>query len=230
MVAYTCDSGASEHMTFSLKGMFDLDPVSKPMITATGDEYAIEGFGTLSLVFVVDEGVEPLVKLEHVAYAPHLSYNLHSMKVAAERGHSFTTDASAVKHKAFMAMTYRKKPLQSISLGAAVLTPGHSPGTTVDINLFHCAFGHSHGVALWKTATRLKDGKEIPLVGKLETCSGCALGKSICKAVPSFTHNRVVSLFARVFVDLSGRKPTSLGGSYYLMVVCDDFSTYTWVY
>ncbi|CAN0389525.1 unnamed protein product, partial [Discosporangium mesarthrocarpum] len=131
MESWVCDYGASEHMTFSLQSMFDFEPISKPMITATGDEYTIEGFDTLSLGFVDDEGIEASVELQHVTYVLHLSYNLYSMKAAAERGHSFTTDASGVKHvggnlkfephnKAFMAMTYRKKPLQSISLGSAV--------------------------------------------------------------------------------------------------------------
>ncbi|CAN0395341.1 unnamed protein product, partial [Discosporangium mesarthrocarpum] len=237
MESWVCDFGTSEHMTFSLEAMFDFEPVSNPMITATGGEYTIEGFGTLSSVFVDGEGIEASVKLEHVAYLPRLLYNLCSMKAAAGRGHSLTTDAFGVKHvggnlkfephKAFTAMNYRKKPQQSISLGAAVLTHVNSPGTTVDITLFHCAFGYSHEVVQRKTVARLLDaGREITLVGKLETCSGCALGKSIRKAVPIFTHNRGSS----VDLDLSGRKPKSLGVSYYLMVVRDDFSRYTWVY
>ncbi|CAN0138002.1 unnamed protein product [Discosporangium mesarthrocarpum] len=124
--SWVCDSGAAERMTFSLEGMFDLESVSKPMITATGDEYTIEGFGTLSLVFLDDEGIEASVKLKHVAYVPHLSCNFFSMKAAAECGHSFTTDASGVKHiggnlkfeprmKAFMAMGYRRTPAVNLS-------------------------------------------------------------------------------------------------------------------
>ncbi|CAN0426035.1 unnamed protein product, partial [Discosporangium mesarthrocarpum] len=90
MESWVCDSGASEHMTFSLQGMFDFEPVSKPMITATGDDYTIEGFGTLSLVFVDDAGIEASVKLKHVAYVPHLSYNHYSMKAAVKQGGTFT--------------------------------------------------------------------------------------------------------------------------------------------
>ncbi|CAM9722966.1 unnamed protein product, partial [Discosporangium mesarthrocarpum] len=33
-----------------------------------------------------------------------------------------------------------------------------------------------------------------------------------------------------VFANLCCRKPKSLGGSFYLMIVRDDFSSYTWVY
>ncbi|CAN0457427.1 unnamed protein product, partial [Discosporangium mesarthrocarpum] len=73
MESWVCDPGASENKTFSLEGMFAFEPVSKPMITATGDEHTIEGFSTLSLVFVDDEGIEASVKLKHVAYVPHLS-------------------------------------------------------------------------------------------------------------------------------------------------------------
>ncbi|CAN0468016.1 unnamed protein product, partial [Discosporangium mesarthrocarpum] len=75
--SWVCDSGASEHMTFSLEGMFDFEPVSEPMITATGDEYTIEGFGTQRLVFIDIEGIEASVKLKHISYVPHLTYNLY---------------------------------------------------------------------------------------------------------------------------------------------------------
>ncbi|CAN0446686.1 unnamed protein product, partial [Discosporangium mesarthrocarpum] len=91
--SWVCDSGAYEHMTFSSEGKFDFKPVSKPMITATGDQYTIEGFVNLNLVFLDDEGIEASVKLKHVASVSHLSYNLYSRKAAAETGHSFTTDA-----------------------------------------------------------------------------------------------------------------------------------------
>ncbi|CAN0484336.1 unnamed protein product, partial [Discosporangium mesarthrocarpum] len=105
------------------------------------------------------------------------------------------------------------------------------PGTVIDINLFHCAFGHAHEDALRKTAERLADsGVELNLVGKLHPCTWCALGKSLRRPIPKRTHHRAGERLARVFVDLSGKRTKSLGGAHYLMIVRDDYSRFSWVY
>ncbi|CAN0507528.1 unnamed protein product, partial [Discosporangium mesarthrocarpum] len=112
-------------------------------------------------------------------------------------------------------------------IAAAALTPGHFPTKTVDINLFHYSYGHAHEHALRHTARRMG----VTLVGKLETCSGCGMGKSIRLAIPSHTKNRAVSKLSTLFMDLSGKKAvSSLGGSWYNAVIRDDFSRFMRVY
>ncbi|CAN0419186.1 unnamed protein product [Discosporangium mesarthrocarpum] len=131
-----------------------------------------------------------------------------------------------------MAHAARCFPVPVYPLGAVVaLTPGHTPGTVIDINLFHCAFGHAHEVALLKTVKRLAEaGVNITLVGELAPCAGCALGKNLRRPIPKLTHDRAGERLARVFVYLSGKKTKSLGGAHYLMIVRDDYSRYSWVY
>ncbi|CAN0470622.1 unnamed protein product [Discosporangium mesarthrocarpum] len=71
----------------------------------------------------------------------------------------------------------------------------------------------------------------VTLVGKLETCSGCAMGKSIRLAIPSHTTHRAVRKLSRLFMDLSGKKAvSSLGGNWYNTIIRDDFSRFMRVY
>ena len=70
--------------------------------------------------------------------------------------------------------------------GCAVLAPGQLPKEpAVDINVYHCAAGHSHEVLLRKTAEQ----QEIVLEGKLLECRGCAMAKGLRKGIkkPTYT-------------------------------------------
>ncbi|CAN0509900.1 unnamed protein product, partial [Discosporangium mesarthrocarpum] len=172
------DSGASCHMTFSLEGMTDFEPCNRPMAGATGEKHRIEGHGKLSLGFVDESGNEAVVTLDRVAYIPALKHNLFSLTTAHRSGFSFATTPTGVSifegklhlkstGDLLLAHAARCFPVPVYPLGAvATLTPGHSPGTVIDIKFVHCAFGHAHDVALRKTAKRLAEaGVNIILVG-----------------------------------------------------------------
>ncbi|CAN0503404.1 unnamed protein product [Discosporangium mesarthrocarpum] len=139
-----------------------------------------------------------MVTLNRVAYVPALKHNLFSLMTAHKSGFSFATTPTGVSifdgklhlksaGDLLMAHAARCFPVPVYPLGAvAALTPGHTPGTVIDINLFHCAFGHAHEVALRKTAKMLAEaGVNITLVGELTPCTGCALGKRLRRLSPS---------------------------------------------
>ncbi|CAN0372158.1 unnamed protein product [Discosporangium mesarthrocarpum] len=191
-------------MTFSLEGITDFLPCSKPMAGATGEEHRIKGFGRLRLQFVDERGTEEMVTLDRVAYILALQYNLFSWMTAHKSGFSFTTTPTGVsifdgklhlKSTGDVLVAHASRlffPVPVNPLGAvATLTPDHNPGTVIDINLFHCAFGHAHEDALRKTAERLAAALvELTLVGKLHPFTGFALGKSLGRSIPKQTQNR----------------------------------------
>ncbi|CAN0398928.1 unnamed protein product [Discosporangium mesarthrocarpum] len=210
-------------MTFSLEGITDFLPCNKPMAGATGEEHRIEGYRKLRLQYVDDRGTEEMVTLDRVAYVHALQHNLFPLMTAPKSGFSFVTTPTGVSifdgklHlkstvDVLVAHASRHFPVPVNPLGpVATLTPGHNPGTVIDINLLHCAFGHAHEDALGKTAEQLADsGVELNLVGKLHPCTGCALGKSLRRPIPKRTHHRAGERLARVFIDLSGKRTKSL--------------------
>lgn len=98
---------------------------------------------------------------------------------------------------------------------------------TMDINEFYCSYGHAHEALLRSTAKRMG----VKLTGEFQPCAGCSRGKGYRKPIPSTTSSRSTRKLQRVFVDLSGKKSVpSIGGSYYAMIVRDDFTRFTWLY
>ena len=112
----------------------------------------------------------------------------------------------------------------------ATIAPSRSPGSnpeSVDINVFHRCYGHSHEALLYDTAKRIG----VTLTGELQPCAGCSQGKGYRKAIPSTTSSRSTRKLQRVFVDLSGKRSVaSYGGSFYAMIVRDDYTRYSWVF
>ena len=106
------------------------------------------------------------------------------------------------------------------------LPPGNiaSNETAVDINAFHCVYGHSNELLLRETAPSLG----VELLGKLRPCTGFSIAKGYHKPIPSNSKSRASQKLGRLFVDLSVVKKTiSLR---YVMLLKYNYSRYAWVY
>ncbi|CAN0405461.1 unnamed protein product [Laminaria digitata] len=58
--------------------------------------------------------------------------------------------------------------------------------TAVDINGFHCVYGHFNESLLRETAKSL----DVKLLGKLRPCTGCSMAKGYRKPIPRSTKTR----------------------------------------
>ena len=56
----------------------------------------------------------------------------------------------------------------------------------VDINDFHCSFGHVHEGLLRETAKQ----RNVNLTGTLQECEGCSIAKGRAKPIPTTTRTR----------------------------------------
>ena len=57
------------------------------------------------------------------------------------------------------------------------------------------------------------------------------MAKGIARPIKRNTHSRAVKMFGRVFVDICGKKKVSgKGGKKYMLLICDKYSRFTWVY
>ncbi|CAN0527058.1 unnamed protein product, partial [Laminaria digitata] len=70
----------------------------------------------------------------------------------------------------------------------------------------------------------------VKVIGELVPCSGCSEAKGRRMAVPWTTGCRSTRPLERLYVDLSGKRPTSAGGAAYLMMIVDDYSRLGWPY
>ena len=94
-VPVICDSGASCHMSCSSTGMFNYRESNATMRTASGGKCPIEGYGDLPLTLRSSSGDVPLL-LRNVAHVSSLSYHLLSLRVIAEKGHTFFGDHEGI--------------------------------------------------------------------------------------------------------------------------------------
>ena len=112
----------------------------------------------------------------------------------------------------------------------ATIVPGVKPPNTdteVDINEFHCSFGHVHNELLLETAKQ----RGVTLTGELHECKGCSMAKRRKKPIAKTTKSRADKRGGRVVLDVCGPKSVrSLGGKEYMLLVKDDFSRFSAVY
>ncbi|CAN0453682.1 unnamed protein product [Discosporangium mesarthrocarpum] len=165
-------------MTNEITGMYDFVSNTEGTFVeaANGSKCAVNGKGTLKLVLQNKSGTDIHTILHNVMYIPGLKHNLFSLLAAVERGHTHAGTTHVLEVEGGLSFVRRPGKGYASALAyptheiaAAALTPGHFPTKTMDINLFHCSYGHAPEHALCLTARRMG----VTLVGKLETCSGC---------------------------------------------------------
>ena len=139
----------------------------------------IVGVGDLLLHFRCDSRVIAL-QLRNVAHVPELSHHLISLGRIASAGHEYSCDGEGLKVRLKSDRVLCAEKLGSLDvLHATRLSPGgtafaaiapspHPPvsDTNVNINSFHCSFGHSNEFLLRETAKHMG----VVLEGELHAC------------------------------------------------------------
>ena len=112
----------------------------------------------------------------------------------------------------------------------ATIAPGVKPpnfNMDVDMNDFHCSFGHVHDELLRETAKQ----RNVNLTGTLRECQGCSIAKGRAKPIATTTGTRAVKPGGRVFLDVCGEKSVqSIGGKKYMLMIRDDFIGFNAIY
>ena len=179
-------------------------------------------FGKIPMVMHSPQG-DVQVKLLDVAYAPGVRFNLFSLHAVMPK-HSVTLNADGA-HMLDGDLSFMRRDVGSYveatrivetPIVAAVLAPGKM--RTIDINDLHVSLTHSHADTLHEMARQMG----IKVFGELVSCAGCSEAKGRRMAVPWTTECRSTRLLERLFVDLSGKQPTSAGGAEYLMMIVDN--------
>ena len=233
------DSAASRHVTHSKDALYNFAPVESSLRTANGKPLRVLGRGSLDLR-VVSSGEPTTVTLRDVLYSPDIAYHLFSLRSAALRGNSYEGSGDVIRlnlKRGGMLNFHSHGNLNCIEAvrvqpeyAHAVLAPAKSQVSTdrtVDVNVFHAAYGHQNEVLLRETAK----AQNVILTGEMQPCLGCSLAKGLRKPIPSSSTTRATTKLARVYVDLCGPKSVaSRGGKRYVLLVRDCYTRFTWIY
>ena len=104
-------------------------------------------------------------------------------------------------------------------LATAALIPGPlNHGKEVDINHLHVSLAHAHASVLKAAAKQ----HGIRLTGELVSCSACSRAKGHRAPTPHHATRRATHPLGLVHIDIAGPYPTSLRGSWYVVVFVDS--------
>ena len=204
--------------------------------------YSREGVGDILIRFPSDSGAFD-IQLLNVAFVPQLSHNLLSLQQFTAAHHTYfgTKNGVELQLKSGRTLQARKFGRTNVLRGyrmtrnddkafRATIAPGVKPpnfNMDLDINDFHCSFGHVHEGVLCETVKQ----RNVNLTGTLREWEGCSIAKGRVKSTPTTTRTRAVKPGRRVFLDVCGEKSVqSIGGKKYMLMIRDDFTRFNAVY
>ena len=168
---------------------------------AGGDVLPIEGVGDILLRFPSDSGAFD-IQLLNVAFVPQLSHNLLSLQQFTAVHHTYfgTKNGMGLQFKPGRTLQARTFGRTNVLRGyrmtrnddkafRATIAPGVKPpnfNMDVDINDFHCSFGHVHQKLLRETAKQAN----VNLTGTLRECQGYSIAKGCAKSIATTTGTR----------------------------------------
>ena len=224
--SWILDSGASQHMTNKKNWYSSWKPLQEPINVIVGNDAKIPAEGLGNISFLASTGEKK--QLTDVLYVPKIKRNLLSIAAITDRGLKVNfkrTKAQIVDStRKLVGKGVRRNNLYKLNAFVATAEDNTS-------KLWHERFGHiSFGVL--KEMQKKGMVAHLPAVSELqEPCEACMMGKQQRKAFPRESNNRAQSPLELVHADLCGKmSTTALGGSFYFMLLVNDFSRKMWVH
>ncbi|KAL5569300.1 hypothetical protein UlMin_025875 [Ulmus minor] len=224
------DSGCSRHMTGDINQFSNLEKKIGGKVT-----FGDNGKGNIIGKGTVGNSSFPSL-IEDVLLVENLNYNLLSVSQLCDKGFKVVFETS----KCSIIDSFSGKTIFNGNRFENIFTIDVSLAENVDkcfvsISneswLWHRRLGHANMDLLNKLSTR-KLVKGLPSVSfqKDKICDACQFGKQIKS---SFKSKKMISSkrpLELLHLDLFGPMRTaSLGGKFYVFVIVDDFSRFTWV-
>ena len=231
--AWIIDSGATDHMTFDVRQVTNLNPSSQNCVsTANGNTNPVVGEGSSHLTNTFH--------LDSVLVVPSLDYNLLSVS-------QITTTLSCVvifwpDHCVFKDIQTRQTIGYGVKRGklyyldlesetssrlqqALVVKSTCSPKKKAEILLWHRRLGHASFGYLKKLFPSLFTNLDISIF----KCDVCELAKSHRASFPLILNKSPVP-FMVIHSDIWGpSKVSTLGGSHWFVTFIDDCTRMTWL-
>ena len=155
-------------------------------IVRTGDVLPIEGVRDILLRFLSDSRAFD-IHLLNAAFVTQLSHNPLLLQQFTAAHHAYFDTKNGVELQFKLSQTLQSRMFGRTNMVRgyrmtlnddkpfrATITPGVKPphfNMDVDINDFHCSFGHVHEGLLRETAKQ----RNVNLTGTLRECQGCSI-------------------------------------------------------
>jgi hypothetical protein len=190
----------------------------------------------LSVVVQFDGSVLDIT-INKVKYVPKLCANLFSINMAIKNGFSLSNKVTSIcLTKGSASITFDRvintlsgtisgiKMIDNESPVAYVAQSSFSSVNAIDIDKFHQMIAHCRTDRLKRTATI----HNLKLKGELKVCEDCALAKARQKNVTQDWKGGSQAPGERVNLDISSIRDKSYGGSWFWLLIVDDYTDYCW--
>ena len=194
------------------------------MVVENNEKCPAEGTKTVSFIATTGEKKN----LADVLYIPQMKRNLLSIAAMTDRCLEIWFNKSRAEimdaEGKIVGREIRQNNLYELSAFI----------TTIDNNaskLWHARFGHLSFAVLNEMQKKGMVASLPPIEDWKEPCKACMMGKQQRKAFPHESQNRSKTPLELVHANLCGKISTpAMGGSFYFLLMVDDYSRKMWVY
>ena len=230
---WIADSGATAHMTNSMKGMFDMKDTNKTITVGDGRQMVIQKTGKWRGTALDSEGQPIQILLTNVDYVEGLMVNLFSLTDAMEKGFQVLgskTQISIEKGERKLSFATKIGSPTGYVYGA-IINPTHAVGISaiaqkLEYKEAHDKLGHPGSDKLKKTAERLA----WELNHEDSPCEDCLTGKAKRNNMNKAATNKSTKAGERLMIDISSVKNNRKNGKKYWLMVIDEASSMKWSY
>ena len=233
---WIADSGATNHLTNSLEGMFELQDINSSISLGDATELSAVKVGKLRVLIKQLNGDSLSVVLDEVKFVPGLAYNLFSLSKIIHRKGFTVVGSSSGYHvsKGDREFTFDRTigSSHSVLYGVEMLRSSEldranavmASGSKVPYTLLHDRLGHPGSDRVRSFAKSMG----LSLTGPVPVCEACAKAKARQKNIPKVNDKPATQLGERLFIDLSSTKLRSKGGRTFWLLVVDEATKFCW--
>ena len=229
------DTGASSHMTMSLKGMHRVRDMAGSVTVGSGERLKVTKIGDKVGTVIQKNGLKKNIVLRNVKYVPDLNCNLLSLTQVINSGFAMTGNKDGLwirKGAATFEFDHRIKSGTGVLMGIRISDREASTSISdesvkkLQAHLMHALLGHASNEHTKATCARLG----INLSGTFPTCQSCAEGKIRQKNTNKYSQVKATEKGERLCFDISSVRHESSGGAKFWLLVVDEATRYQWSY
>ncbi|KAK9073828.1 hypothetical protein SSX86_006422 [Deinandra increscens subsp. villosa] len=233
---WVVDSGASRHMTGNISLLSDVKPIQGGNVTFAGDKGGkITGEGKLGNEKITFDKVQFVQELQHnllsvsqICDQQYTAAFTSSECLILKPGIQIPDDWIFVRAPRFHDLYVLNMNQTSSAVSATCFI---SKATEKESIMWHRCMGHINYQKMnYLVNHNLVEGVSKNKFSIHDVCVSCKKGKQKKKSHPSKRLNSIVTPLELLHMDLFGPvNVRSIEGSYYCLVITDDFSRFSWV-
>ena len=212
------DSGCTHHMSPHAHLFANLRKAKdKVTLADTGSTLDVEGFGSIS----TKQGL-----LKEVYFVPKLGQNLFSVRAATQNGLTYIGKNEHIVFLKGHREVLRANLQDNMYILQLIPTSRQAAALSATFDVWHSRFAHcsKETIKHMKQKTIVDDLDIVS--GMHDQCENCALGKCTNTSHPARSSRKATQPGQILHVDTSGQLSESLGGSRYILLCKDEFSSY----